>query len=90
MLSKLGIKSSVISDTTKKDGKEFLCYKLNVYDKESLIKFYSEIGTHTLRLKNKIKNIVESYKRNAPIPMDIGPLSFFYNAAPDKFRKNII
>ncbi len=64
LLSKLAIKSWITSDTTKRDGKEFLCHKLNVSDKESLIKFYSEIGTHTLRLKNKIENIVESYKRN--------------------------
>ncbi|MBI3413080.1 MAG: hypothetical protein HY051_03305 [Candidatus Aenigmarchaeota archaeon] len=64
LLSKFGIKSSVTSDITKKGGKEFLCYKLNVYDKESLIKFYSEIGLHTLRLKDKISGIIESYKRN--------------------------
>ncbi len=64
LLSKFRIKSWITSDITRRGEREFLYFKLHVSDKESLMKFYAEIGKYTLRLKNKLIKIMESYKRS--------------------------
>ena len=59
LLTKFGIKSSITSDETR----GFICYKLHIYRKENLVKFYQNIGIKTLRLREKIEKVIQSYER---------------------------
>jgi len=63
LLTKFGINSRISKDVTKRDGKEFIGFKLHISERNSIENFYREIGKHTVRLKDKIENLIESYRR---------------------------
>jgi DNA repair protein RadA len=64
LLTKFEIKSSITQDMTR----GFIGYKLHIYRKENLVKFYNHIGCKTYRLKTKISDIIESYQRVLQLP----------------------
>jgi DNA repair protein RadA len=64
LLTKFGIRTWMSSDVTKKDDREFICYKLHITDRSSIENFYRQIGIFTIRLRGKIERAIESYKRN--------------------------
>ncbi len=65
LLTKLGIDNWINQDVTKRDGKEFVGYKVHISNKDGIETFYKEIGIRTIRLRDKIEKAIESYKRNA-------------------------
>ncbi|MBL7206713.1 MAG: hypothetical protein ISS36_03890 [Candidatus Aenigmarchaeota archaeon] len=67
LLTKFGIKSWISSDITKRDGREFVCFKVHITNRESIEKFYDDIGVYTIRLRDSIENAMESYKRKMKI-----------------------
>lgn len=75
LLTKLGIHSWMSQDTTKRDGKEFLAYKLHISNQHDISSFYHQVGVHTLRLRERIEKCLESYKRVSARPTDMVPLS---------------
>lgn len=64
LLAKLGIDSWINSDITKRDGREFVGYKLHITNRVDIETFSREIGMHTLRIRGKIERCLESYKRS--------------------------
>ncbi|MDI6720821.1 MAG: DNA repair and recombination protein RadA, partial [Candidatus Aenigmarchaeota archaeon] len=64
LFAKFGINSWWNSDLTKRDGKEFIGYKLHISNKENIEKFHKEIGMYTIRLKPKIEFLLSTYKRS--------------------------
>ncbi|MEM5853149.1 MAG: DNA repair and recombination protein RadA [Candidatus Aenigmatarchaeota archaeon] len=63
LLSKFSIKSWLSTDIKRRDGEEFVSFELHITDKNSIIKFYEEIGRYTIKLSEKIKMLMDSYKR---------------------------
>ncbi|MBI5060908.1 MAG: DNA repair and recombination protein RadA [Candidatus Aenigmarchaeota archaeon] len=64
LLAKFCINSWWNHDLTKRDGKEFIGYKLHVSGRRNIESFYREIGVHTIRLKPGIEAMLSSYKRS--------------------------
>ncbi|MFA4886824.1 MAG: DNA repair and recombination protein RadA [Candidatus Nanoarchaeia archaeon] len=58
LLSKFRIKSSITQDETR----GFIGYKLHIYRKLYIQRFYECIGKETLRIKGRVEEIVAGYK----------------------------
>jgi len=74
LLTKLGIKSWINHFTSKKTskltGKNFVEHKLHITQEESINKFYDEVGNKTLRVRDGIKKVLNSYKRHVNSPFN--------------------
>ncbi|MBI4182124.1 MAG: DNA repair and recombination protein RadA [Candidatus Aenigmarchaeota archaeon] len=84
LLSKMGIRSWLSSDITRREGREFLAHKLHISRREDIERFAEQVGVHTLRLRDKIAACLESYRRRLPRPSPglVGIASLSLQPAP--------
>ncbi|MEM3830518.1 MAG: LAGLIDADG family homing endonuclease, partial [Conexivisphaerales archaeon] len=68
LLAKFGIFSRINKEKTKRNGKEVTYLRLCIRDRNSIIRFLEEIGKFSIRLKDRIIEVVKSYKRERNLP----------------------